>query len=331
MKIHRNLIKRLVESDFLKHINDNAYFVADNSGFSQWVSCHTKGFINTGLRRIPSHGQTPLIFGSATHEGLAHRLRGNSNQQSIEVAVAYADKHRLDDYLDPKRNRTVLVDMLTSYFINCECTDTWIRPVVADGEPIVEKGFEFELGVMQTQFKFLPKTITFAWKGKLDVLGRDQGDLWVFDHKTTSVMGEKFVDDKLRGSQMLGYTWAGNRFAAVFGEKLRGVIINALASRSKGYEFKMFHIPYTEQAVNDWASETLRSMYETLAYVDSMLVWYHDSSDEYFEMTPNRDACVSKYGRCQYFDACNSVPIMLERILFDDAQFIHNDWDPLSE
>ena len=331
MKISRSLVARLISSDIVQRLMTQQFLSFDNSGFSMWQQCCTKGFINTGLRRVSARGQTPLLFGGAVHEGLAARLAGASDREAIDIALATATKSGLDDHLDEKRNRRTLADLLGSYFIHCDCTGDWIRPVLIDGVAVVEKGFEFELSKLElTGLKYLPNGFySLNWKGKLDVFERYQGDLWILDHKTTSIMGEKFIDDKLRSSQMLGYAWAGSFFASAFGETIQGVRINALATRSKGFEFKQFPIPYTPQAVLDWRDETIVALTQFLRWLDGILASCGETP--YIEFTPNRDACVTKYGRCAYFDACNSLPVMLERILFDDAQYIANVWDPLME
>ena len=331
MYLPNELVLRIEQSDLVKKLSNNATLEWDNSTFTTWQACFVKGLFFSGLKRVSAAQQAPLRFGSAVHEGIAARLRGATDEVAYATALKVADENRLDECLDPRRNRKTLISLLNAYFLHCDMNGCWITPVVHGGVPIVEQGFIFQLGnVLLSDTKyFKPGIYKIMWKGKLDVLERYQGELWINDHKTTSVMGEKFIDDKIRSSQMLGYTWAGREIAKSFNEELRGVRINALAMRSTGYEFKQFSIPYANLVIDAWREETLAACADKIRQLDALMSRAH--TDEFYNVVPNRECCVTKYGRCPYFEACEVYPKMLKDYIMDDTLFANNEWDPLNE
>lgn len=331
MYLPKTLIDKISTSDLVKKLFDEGALEWDNSTFTNWQACFVKGLFFTGLRRVSASQQAPLRFGSAVHEGIAYRLTGHTDDEAYQKALEVATKNDLDGCLDVRRNRKTLVSLLSSYFMHCDINNCWITPVVVNGTPVVEQGFMFPLGTVSLGgLKFFPRSdFKIVWKGKLDVLERYQGELWINDHKTTTVMGEKFIDDKVRSSQMLGYTWAARRLAEVFNEPIKGVRINALAMRSTGFEFKSFSIPYSDMTIDAWQSETLAACGNQIRFLDELL---SRRADEPLTLVvPNRECCVTKYGRCSYFDVCECVPRMMAQYIGDNTLFTDNTWDPLSE
>lgn len=331
MEIPFDLKNQIEASELVKQLIANATLEWDNSTFTTWQACFVRGLFFTGLKRVSASQQAPLRFGSAVHEGIADRLRGNSDEHAFATALKVADENGLDECLDPRRNRKTLISLLNAYFLHCDMNDCWIKPVVYNGTPIVEQGFIFPLGTVALTglSYFKDGNYSIKWKGKLDVLERYQGELWVNDHKTTTVMGEKFIDDKIRSSQMLGYTWAGRQIAFSFNEPLRGVRINALAMRSTGFEFKSFSIPYADLVISAWQAETLQACANQIRLLDAFLA--SGAVNDNILVVPNRECCVTKYGRCSYFDACEVYPRMLRNYIMDDTLFTDNKWDPLNE
>jgi hypothetical protein len=47
------------------------------------------------------------------------------------------------------------------------------------------------------------------------------------------------------------------------------------------------------------------------------------------EAVPVREHCVTKYGKCKFFDLCENVPLVRERMIFDENLFKENPWHPI--
>jgi hypothetical protein len=318
------LTAKVKQSDFLLRLLNEKKVIVDNTEFTYWNSCFVSGLWNAAIRKVSTLGQTPLIFGEAAHRFLEHRLRGASFEESMSAADLVAIEKKLDGYLDPKRNRSNLRLMLESYDQHVAVVPSErIKPYMHNGVPMIEQKFSIPLGSFTLPAGiFFPQaeTIQVIWSGTIDVIGSAgmHDGLWVIDHKTTAVMGPKFADSYIRSSQMLGYHKATQLIVKESGLRIEGVLINALASRSTGYEFKHFLLPMATWKLEEWHSETI---YAVMQLVINMSQFLSTS-----EAVPNREHCVTKYGRCSYFDLCESPLVLRHKMLNDPSFFTDNLW-----
>ena len=93
--------------------------------------------------------------------------------------------------------------------------------------------------------------------------------------------------------------------------------------RSAGFEFKVFDIPYADWKVAEWQQETIQAVHDLVAKIDRFL--------STGEAAPTRQHCVTKYGKCPYFDVCDTTPNMRDRFIFDENFFYVSNWSPLGE
>lgn len=311
-------IEAVKASAFYQTLSNERVFATDNSSFSN-SGCPIKWVYGSVLKRTSSRGKSPLVFGAAFHTGLEHFHKGFSREASLKVAVEQATKEGLDGIQDEKRSVATLAQILPAYFQDYDMRGEKFD-VVEDPfthEKLVEKSFSLPLG----EFMVNDRVHTVVWQGKIDLIARYRGGLWVVDHKTTSIMGEKFTDDKVRSSQVLGYIWAAQQMTKFLGEPIRGVLINTVCLRKAGYDFQVFELPIPQWQVVEWAEETVnqaRVNTEMLqqAVTDGLLL-------------PNREQCVTKYGKCPFFDVCQMHPTVKDRVLFDPAIFVESKWSPL--
>lgn len=310
-------------SNFVKEL-DNGRIILDNSENSYWNGCFVAGLYYGALRRVPARARSPLAFGSAIHVGIESFLKGEPKW--LDRALAEAATNGLDNMFDPKRTSDKVEELLTSYVMEYSRKASMRFNILeSQGVPLVEKSFSVPLGTIQANYKGQLRTFEVIWLGKIDVLSLYDAKICPVDHKTTSVMGDKFVDDKLRSSQMLGYTYAARHLSETAFDNLPvyGVRINALAQRTGGFEFKIFDIPVAQWKVDEWKAGTLLSLKQDIEKVDSFLA--------NGVAAPIRDHCVTKYGRCPYFDACDCMPKMRDGMIFDDEIYAISNWSPLGE
>jgi hypothetical protein len=325
MKFTTRIVDLLAASTFINRLKVERRVQMDNTEFIDWNSCWVKGMYSGGLRRIPTSGAAPLLFGQAVHTGLKWHLLKKDMPFVLESALADATMSQLNMLCDPRRNTDKLHELLVSYDQHVKIVPSErLVPVELNGEPIVEQTFSFPLGTIHFKAGELldePCDIEVWWSGIIDALIHYCNELWVCDHKTTTVMGEKFADDKLRSSQMLGYTHIGRLFEQRLGKQVRGVLINALALRQNDFEFRHFAIPMAQWKIDEWHSETMIAVKNIIRNTVEFL-----SSGE---AAPIREHCVTKYGKCKFFDLCESVPQVRERQLFDENLFKENPWHPI--
>lgn len=335
MKYTEHFRKQVEDSAFVQRLREGVV-LSDNSEFTQWDGCFAAGVYNGALKRVSARSRTPLAFGAAVHAGLESYFKketidiGEGLPQRpiwMDKALACAAEEELDAAGDPKRNTDKLADLLSAYVMEYERMPSMQFDIIKiDNIPQVEQSFVVPLGYIDLPTPvFGHSRLEVQWSGKMDLLTRYDGGIAPVDHKTTSIMGEKFLDDKLRSSQMLGYTYATRWLAQHVFENMPvyGVRINALAMRTSGYEFKQFAIPLADWKIAEWQSETLLSVKEKVLRLDHFL--------RTAEIAPTREHCVTKYGKCPYFDVCDAAPTMRDRMIFDDSYFYVTDWSPLNE
>lgn len=325
MKFAPSVVEKFKHSTFIHRLLVERRVQMDNTEFVDWNSCWVKGLYSGGLRRIPAQAATPLLFGQAVHTGLKALVLRQPLEEALELAHTDATLSQLDTCCDPRRNTQMLRQMLVGYDQHVKIMPAErLVPVELNGIPVVEQTFSFPLGTIHFAAGELlaePVDIEVWWSGIMDVLIHYAGEIYVCDHKTTSVMGEKFVDDKLRSSQMLGYTHIGRLFAEKLGKPVRGVLINALAMRSSGFEFKHFAIPMAQWKIEEWHAETMLAVKNLIRNAVEFL----NSG----QAAPIREHCVTKYGKCKFFDLCESQPLLRERQLYDENLFKENPWHPI--
>lgn len=326
MIFSKHFLEQVANSKFVEQIR-NGTLTVDNSEFSVWNACVVAGMYNGALKRVSARSRSPLAFGDAIHKGLESFFRGEADW--LAKAHAAADANGLADMGDSRRTVEKMEELLTSYVMEyARHADMQFDIVTIGGVPAVEQSFVVPLG--ETGPIDLPSidgltNVKIMWSGKIDLLVRHEGGIAPVDHKTTTVMGEKFVDDKIRSTQMHGYTYAARFFSdsCFGGAPVYGTVINALAMRSAGFEFKQFPIAYADWKVAEWQKETIAATRQLLLALDTFL--------RTGEAVPIRDHCVTKYGKCPYFDVCDSVPLMRDRMIFDDSYYYVSTWSPLGE
>lgn len=312
------IISKLHEQTFVQRLLRDKVMLVDSSEFSYWSGCPAKGLFYGGLRRSPATNQAALVFGGAIHEGLEVWILGGTIEAALAAVTTYCVANRLEDFVDSKRTTAKAREMLESYIHQATITNKRFVPLEVNGQKMVEQTFSFPLGIVKTE---QAGDITIMWSGKMDVLAHFNNAIWVVDHKTTSMMGDKFVDDKVRSNQVNGYVWAARQLLAPIARDVEGCIINALCHRLKDYEFKQFEIPVAEWKIAEWRHETLSACAKIIDDVLSLIT-------ANTVLTPNREACVTKYGKCPYFDLCDSHENLRERMLYDNSFFQDNTWNP---
>lgn len=327
--IYSNLfLGHVLGSKFLETLKTGTITI-DNSEYSTWSSCFPMGLYNGALKRVGARSRAPLAFGGAVHAGLDTYFKGLPGWR--QAALEDAEKTQLDSLGDPKRNTDKLINLLECYFLDYERKPAMqFKILELAGVKQVEQSFVVPLGIIQLSREEAlrlgcPETITVMWSGKIDLITLYEVGIAPADHKTTTVMGDKFIDDKIRSNQMLGYTYAGKYLSEhLFGNlPVFGCRINALAMRSAGYEFKQFDIPYPDWKVAEWQEETLGAIKTLVGHLSTFITTK--------VANPTREHCVTKYGKCPYFDVCDSLPQMRDRMIFDDNYYFISDWSPLNE
>ncbi len=218
------------------------------------------------------------------------------------------------------RNIDQLTGLIAAY--NKQFPDDNFSIAKLDGTYFVEQPF----GIPLASFKYHPpgaepQTVVI-YSGRIDLAIRKDGALWAADHKTTSIMGDQYMDGLSMSSQFLGYMWA---LSHKLKERPAGYMVNVLGSRKptekgtgKRFEIARDYFFKDWSLVEEWFSNTVALLQE---------VFFH-ANQGYYPM--KKLWCVGKFGKCQYFDVC-SLPASARQTLLQSGMYKDNTWSPFNE
>jgi hypothetical protein len=325
---------------------DDALFI-DNSSLERFTTCPRSAEYYICNKRESSEDRVALGFGKRIHTILETRYKFHPNvvppRLSADVGGAEvgtgarmfaAAQAAFADFLPPTeeeyRNFSTATDLITAYN-NHYPIEAFEVLQLPSGLPAIEVPFAVPLGeitVNSPMWVRSPKgevaekqvgTIKIIWTGKIDLIYRREGRIYIMDHKTTSMMGPNYFKEFDLSSQVYGYLWAA---AKLLNQPIAGFIVNALAVRKqtktgKRFEFERYPIPGDDFLVAEWIEDTLHIISDFIemakrAYFPKHTKW-----------------CVGKYGLCPYIQVCQLPEHSKETILMS-GNFKTVEWDPLN-
>lgn len=311
--------------------------------------------------------RSALTFGAAIHAGLEVWYRNKQTigidttredllsrcYSAIESTFASSPPSLFPDY----RTSDYAIQSFHSYITHYQ--NEILTPFIHEGKPLVEFSFAYPLGKVELPIEMfnswgvgtltndieqerfylgrqpdlttqspLSLPVHIEWTGIIDMLAEINGDLYVVDHKTTSIISQDFFDGFEIAMQPTGY-FAAMR-AAFPDLPIKGFMANVLACRkpvaaftksgkptsSKPFEAFRRQYHYSDWHVNEFKQDALALVEELFANV----------TNKFF---PKKTQwCVGKYGKCPYFDVCSLPPQSRMDMLMSD-QYINNTWKPV--
>lgn len=145
--------------------------------------------------------------------------------------------------------------------------------------------------------------------GRADMVANAFGGLFLYDEKTTSQLGKKWLDQWDHRSQFTAYCWG----LRAHGIHPTGCVVRGVAIRKEGYD--------TMQAVTyraDWEVE--RWLKETCRVLERMKKSWLANDFEH-----NLDGACNEYGGCSFSRPCKSM----DPLKWLDQEFVRRSWDPV--
>ena len=314
---------------------DNVLFI-DNSSWMEGIqTCPRFVEYRQLYRRSPAAEAPALNFGSAIHLALEHRYKNYLSQPVDEayynsLAPLFEEFFNLHPPLqEDYRNMNWAMEVVKRYNTRY-VTEPFNLYLDKDGKPVVELAFSVPL--------FTYKHIKVVYTGRIDLPVELDGQIFIMDHKTTSILGPTFFDNMRRAAQMRGYCWA---FEQLTGNKPTGYYVNAIRVKEPP-QYVMNGTPSRyggkQQTPDQWWEESLqRERYyladheldewkqNTICHIEEFM-WHYERG-----YLPQRTTwCVSKYGKCPYFDVCTLEPKDRGAYLASGL-FMDNNWSPLKD
>jgi hypothetical protein len=308
----------------------------DNSTLETFQTCSkaAKFYCVDRRQRVPSGA---LAFGSAFHIALDHIYRGGYGQADLGIAKAmeYLSANSSPNP-DEWRTPALLQDSIQAY-VKEYSKDDAIVPLRLEGKPMVEIPFSLVLGEIPLDQTLPFKTseltdeaddsplyidkLIILWSGRIDIAGNyGDNDVYVIDHKTTSIGGPQFFADFYLSQQMVGYNWALRNILPT--HKIVGTVVNAIIQRKptrtgKGLEFSRQTYFHQDWHVSEWESDV---MSEVSRFVYSLCENSFPKATKW---------CFGKYGRCPYHEVC-TLPPAQRKFMLDSREYINVTWSPLN-
>lgn len=292
----------------------------DNSFLDKLNSCPRATEYSALYKRRAADSNGPLNFGGAIHHALAYRYEHCADMVTAQHETAQVKL--LEDWFTEKPNP---VDDHRQLDLACKLMQFYNRKYVGEefamteinGRICVEQPFVAPL------FYSDEHHIQVMYCGKIDLIVSADGQFFVLDHKTTSIMGDGFFKAHAVNPQMFGYLWGGQEtMKTTFG----GFIINGIRVPRptiknglvvKDEDFGRLKVYVHPSQVVEWRRNTIFLIEEflrsyKLGFLPQKKTW-----------------CVHKYGTCDYFDVC-SLPIENRSMMLQSGAFMDDTWSPLN-
>ncbi len=185
-----------------------------------------------------------------------------------------------------------------------------------------------------------PGEVGVFYSGRIDLPNlKEDNQVFVMDHKTTSLLGPTFFDDKKMSAQQKGYAWS---FQKLTGMPVRGYEVNAIRIKEPPQWITNGGEPKRggrKQNLEEWWRESLVRERFLLApgeldewhsnVIELITEFFWRYTREFFPMKTNW--CVAKYGRCPYFEVCTTQPPADRLLILNSGLYQENTWSPLKE
>lgn len=327
--------------------------VLDNTGMDKIKRCHMAARNYLILGREPHAKNAALSFGGAIHQGIEGLLLGETPDQQDQRVLTYFTENPAppDEYRTP----TTALEVLKHYRHR---SNELIYPdyewdIKSDSNGLlIERSFELPLGVIEVEaeIEYLPNDgptwsrggpnlhsnyvsrIHVAWSGRIDLIASANNRVRVVDHKTTSIVGDQFIQSFQIASQTIGYVWAAQQLWPELHPT--GFCLNAIALKkpAKGISlldrgprggepalsFFRSYFDYSDERVMEWSEDAL-------TFVEDFI---HSLVRDRFPL--NDKQCFDKYGQCPYHSVCTIDDLRVrEKLLASDA-FKQVTWNPVA-
>jgi hypothetical protein len=277
--------------------------------------CMRKSYFKLHRKLFKTTEHPALTVGKGVHKALEVWHSAATNQRkastfetdSIISELLLTNNYAIE-YLDPRaraiqkflqetdslknnltleaRDRSNVVDILNAYF------DYYLGDEFEvyhdESGPFVERDFEIEVPLTNLKSTMVKQIFLH---GRIDCVMRNTktGELFVFDHKTTSSLGKDFLNRIKPNFQYTGYFWAARDH---FKLPVKGFVVNGIQVAKTKKDFKRQPTVISDEEIRELHSALFAGSIRYVASLESGL-WPMS--------TPN--AC-SMWGSCEFKNLC---------------------------
>lgn len=264
-----------------------------------------------------------LGFGAAVHNGLAAWHRGHGLAAAITaISESWPAEAPIDDY----RTLNKAIEVMTQY--TKVYPEESFKIVGMPDNPIVEQSFTLETGMYLSvcracgieHSRDYPGHICdmcgsplepIEYGGIFDGLVEANGMAYIFEHKTTSQLGDYYFDQFKPNNQITGYVWAAGKLT---GRRVGGAIINAIGVYKAGAtRFRRSITTRSASDIDEWLAN-VRAVANEIDFHRRTGFW------------PMRTAACTIYGACE-FRGVHTLSTEREREILLEQDYVKSEWD----
>jgi hypothetical protein len=288
--------------------------IVDNTLLSAFRRCETFGYYS-GIRRIRSHEEsTHLIAGGAFARGLeitrksffeSGKSFADSLVNGVEALILEYGEHEPHPKIAQKGVSNMIAAL--DYYFRVWPIDKQLVPYkLANGKHAIEFSFCLPTNVMHP---ISGDPIMYA--GKFDMIGvHDNNQLFVTDEKTSTQLGEYWMQRWRMSNQMTGYVWA----ARMHGIPVKGAWIRGIGILSRSLTSANVPTFRPQWRIDAWYHNMELTLHKMI------VAWRNGLYQQ------NLDSACSSYGGCTFMNLCEVqnpeewIPI----------NYFPNTWSPLN-
>lgn len=273
----------------------------DNTALTAHQTCPAKFDLRINQGWAARFRSGALTFGGAFHAGLAEWYRTGQRDLAFNAIVAAWEPTANDEDWRTLEKCLRTMDEYTRVYP----AEAFVPVRDPEGNAMIEIPFSLDTGLVTSQ------GVPIEYGGIFDGLVDYGGQVFVLEHKTTSMLGQYYFDQFRPNNQVSGYVWAASMLS---GRKVNGALINAIGVFRVGKsKYERQFTTRTEHEMDEWKMNLVSTASEIV----------HHQQTGYW---PMRTSACTLYGRCE-FHSVHSLATQTERANMLELEYEYNPWD----
>jgi hypothetical protein len=307
----------------------------DNFALTMHQTCPAKYDLRIRQNWTSRGKSAALGFGGALHSGMAHWYKTHDlGQALLAIAGGWNEDVPVDDWRTKEKCITTMIEYSKMY-----PAESFQVVGLVDGNPMIEVPFTIEMDGLRVPFcgrwvdvfgeehpgcGYMVRDFTatvcpqcgaplepIEYGGIFDGLIEFSGQVYILEHKSTSVLGSTYFNQFKPNNQVCGYIWAAGKLS---GKKVVGALVNAIGVyKASATKFEREITSRSETALLEWKKNVQSTCAE---------IRFH----EHHEFWPMRTMACTLYGRCEFLDV-HVLEHQAEREKRLENDFIRETWD----
>lgn len=307
----------------------------DNFALTMHQTCPAKYDLRIRQGWTSRGKSAALGFGGALHAGLATWYKTHDlGQALLSIGDVWKDDQPVDDWRTKEKCITTMIEYSKMY-----PGEGFSVVGLADGNPMIEVPFTIEMdglripfcgdwtdrdgtahegcgymvaGFLETHCPKCGGELEYIeYGGIFDGLIEFSSQVYILEHKSTSVLGSTYFNQFKPNNQVCGYIWGAGKLS---GKKVNGAMVNAIGIYKTGAtKFEREVTSRSDVAVNEW-KKNVQSTCAEIRFHERHGFW------------PLRTMACTLYGRCEFHDV-HVLEHDAERIKRLENDYIIDKWD----